>query len=217
MYPPKITRRHKDAEICGQRNADERGTLCKMVDRSIITNALPIADHGYESDNLMAHIQEKSWKFLIRIKAIHSSGIAAGLHLSSRDKFDVIFDLNFTKRQTVEAKRLLEENENYKFLPSTVTFDYLPTSSRKHDPFTSYYLPFRVVRFKISNTAYEAVITSLDHKQFPPEELKRLYSMRWGIETSFRELKSYSVFTQKRWRILPRRFLPDSLCTTFLK
>ena len=46
--------------------------------------------------------------------------------------------------------------------------------------------------FKISDTAYETVITNLDSESFPPDELKRLYGMRWGIETSFRELK-YTV------------------------
>ena len=42
------------------------------------------------------------------------------------------------------------------------------------------------------NAAYETVITNLDATEFPPKELKRLYGMRWGIETSFRELK-YTV------------------------
>ena len=181
-----------DAEICGRRNSDERGTLSKMVDRSSITNAIVIADRGYESYNLMAHIQEKGWKYLIRIKDIHSSGIAAGLTLPDRDEFDVLFDLRFTKRQTAQAKLLLNDKENYKLLPTTTPFDYLPTNSRKHDPLAFYHLPFRVVRFKISNTAYETVITNLDTEGFPSDELKKLYSMRWGIETSFRELK-YTV------------------------
>lgn len=92
-------------------------------------------------------------------------------------------------RYTPSSSAFIQQRQ---FLPSTTSFDYLPTSSRKHDPFTSYHLPFRVVRFKISDTAYETVITNLDDKQFPSEELKHLYSMRWGIETSFRELK-YTV------------------------
>ena len=74
----------------------------------------------------------------------------------------------------------------------SVTFDYLPSSNQKHDPLSLYYLPFRVVRFKISDSSYETVITNLDETEFPSVELKRLYAMRWGIETSFRELK-YTV------------------------
>jgi hypothetical protein len=49
-------------------------------------NVLLIADRGYEGFNLMAHIQEKRWKFLIRIQdVLHSRGIAAGLCLPDKD------------------------------------------------------------------------------------------------------------------------------------
>ena len=181
-----------DAEVSGKRNFDENGMLCKMVDRSSVENVLMIADRGYESYNLFAHIQEKGWKYLIRVKDIHSSGIAAGLDLPDRDEFDIWFHFHFTKRQTAEAKQLLENKQKYKALRTNTVFDYLPASSRKHDPLSLYYLPFRVVRFKISDSSYETVITNLDEVEFPPDELKRLYGMRWGIETSFRELK-YTV------------------------
>jgi len=71
-------------------------------------------------------------------------------------------------------------------------FDFLPKRNRKHDPTVFFKLPFRIVRFKISEYAYETVVTNLDTAAFPPSELKKLYAMRWGIETSFRELK-YTV------------------------
>ena len=163
-----------------------------MVDRSSVTKALVIADRGYESYNLFAHIQEKGWKYLIRVKEIHSSGIAVSLDIPASPEFDTAFHLHFTKRQTKQAKKLLEDKQQYKLLASNTIFDYLPSHNRKHDPFTSYYLPFRVVRFMISDTSYETVITNLDVNEFPPQELKRLYGMRWGIETSFRDLK-YTV------------------------
>ena len=50
-------------------------------------------------------------------------------------------------------------------------------------------LSFRLVRFPISDTMQETIITNLDADEFPAAEIKRLYAMRWGIETSFRELK----------------------------
>ena len=156
-----------DAAVCGRRDWNEKGVLCNMVDRSNIAKAFVIADRGYESYHLMAHIQEKGWKFLIRIKDIHSSGIAAGLNLPVTPEFDVGFDFHFTKRQTAEAKQLLSNKQKYKFLSTTTAFDYLPANSRKHDPLSLYYLPFRIVRFKISDTAYETVITNLDAESFP--------------------------------------------------
>ncbi len=178
-----------DAELNGKRGFDESGTLRKMVDRSPAHNVIVIADRNYENYNLMAHIQEKGWKYLIRIKDIHSSGIAAGLPLPDKNEFDVFFPMHLTKRQNAEAKQRLLDKNRYKLLPTSTTFDFLPAQNRKHDPFSSYYLPFRVVRFPISENSFEVVITNLDPERFPPEELKLLYGMRWGIETAFRELK----------------------------
>jgi hypothetical protein len=53
-------------------------------------------------------------------------------------------------------------------------------------------MSFRVVRIKLSDNIYETLITNLPTDTFPPSELKMLYNLRWGIETSFRELK-YAV------------------------
>ena len=55
-----------------------------------------------------------------------------------------------------------------------------------------YYLSFRLVRFKLTQDTYELLITNLTKNEFAVNELKELYSMRWGIETSFRDLK-YSL------------------------
>ena len=52
-----------------------------------------------------------------------------------------------------------------------------------------YTLKFRIVRFKVSEDAYETVITNLQADKYPPQALKELYASRWGIETSFRDLK----------------------------
>ena len=40
--------------------------------------------------------------------------------------------------------------------------------------------------------SYEALITNLPLDDFPPDRLKELYNRRWGIESSFRDLK-YSI------------------------
>ena len=52
-----------------------------------------------------------------------------------------------------------------------------------------YSLKVRIVRFKISENTWETIATSLPKDKFPPSVLKYLYHLRWGIETSFRELK----------------------------
>ena len=90
------------------------------------------------------------------------------------------------------------------------TFDYLPSKSKKSDPAVLYHLPFRIVRFPISDNSYEVVVTNLDAVEFPSDELKKLYGMRWGIETSFRDLKIYYRITsfsfEKGGLYTPRNF-----------
>lgn len=177
-----------DAILQKRRNCNESAALTGMVDRSKIDKALLLADRGYESYNNLAHIQEKGWFFLIRIKD-NTNGITSGLDLPNTDEYDIPFRLKLTKKQTDSVKELLKDRNNYKRLPSNTRFDYLPQKSRKHDPTTFYDLHFRIVRFPISDTLYETIITNLDEKQFPLPEIKKLYAMRWGIETSFRQLK----------------------------
>ena len=184
---------YTDAILVGQRKANERNSLCDMVDRSSLKNVLIIADRGYEGFNLMAHIQEKNWFFLIRIQDVLTSrGIAAGLDLPNTEEFDVSVDLSLTTKQTNAIKTLAKNRNQYRILTANTSFDYLSATNRKHDPTVFYHLPFRIVRFKITDGIFETVVTNLDTCQFPPDELKKFYNMRWGIETSFRELK-YTV------------------------
>ena len=57
-----------DAIVQKGRRKNEHKALTDMIDRSEILRAILLADRGYEGYNNMAHLQEKGWKFLIRIK-----------------------------------------------------------------------------------------------------------------------------------------------------
>ena len=72
-------------------------------------------------------------------------------------------------------------------MQKNVTFDFVNAHSDQ-----LYAMSLRVVRFKLSDDSYETIITNLNQSDFLSEELKELYRRRWGIETSFRELK-YSI------------------------
>lgn len=182
---------YTDAIIQGIKTQNEHGALNEMVDRSEIPKALVIADRGYESYNDMAHIQEKGWFFLIRIKD-GSNGIKMGLDLPRKNEFDLDVSLKLTRKQTNDVKELLKDKNHYHYIATSTTFDFLPLHSKKTDPARFYKLDFRIVRFEITPGNYETVLTNLDMNEYPPKELKRLYALRWGIETSFRDLK-YTV------------------------
>lgn len=180
---------YTDALIQKSRKSNEHLALIDMIDRLDIQNAILLADRGYESYNNIAHLQEKGLKYLIRIKD-GSNGIASGLDLPSSDEFDLPVELLLTRRQTKDVKDLCYADRNkYKWIPSKAIFDYLPSTNRKHDPLVFYKLVFRIVRFRLSDSSFETVITNLNPCDFPSDILKRLYARRWGIETSFRQLK----------------------------
>ena len=169
-----------DAIIQNRRDWNEHEAFVSMVDRSEIPKALVIADRGYESYNNMAHIQEKGWRFLIRIKD-GKTGIKDGLDLPTEGAFDTDIHMKLTRKQTKEVKELLKDRNHYRFLPVNSTFDFLPQTNRTKDPVVFYELNFRVVRFQISDDAYETILTNLDRAEYPPGKIKELYALRWGI------------------------------------
>lgn len=175
-----------DSCIQPSRCENENRALADMVDRSRIKDkVILVADRGYESYNIFAHIEKKNWNYVIRVKDSSSSGgILSGLHLPTDREFDITVQRVLTRKQTKEIKM---HPEIYRFLPSSSTFDFLDLHTNKF-----FYISLRIVRFKITDNSYETIITNLNQSDFSPGELKELYGMRWGIETSFRELK-YAV------------------------
>lgn len=150
-----------------------------MMERSSLNKVILIADRGYENYNVMAHAIHKGWKFVIRIKDKNSNGIASGLKLPDADTFDKNISITFSRQQTKATKAA-----GYKFMPTVQTFDYLPLKSKD-----TYTINFRITRFAIADNSYEMIITNLDQSDFSMNDIKKLYQLRWGIETSFRELK----------------------------
>ena len=71
-------------------------------------------------------------------------------------------------------------------LASSCDFMILKDSSILH---SIYYISFRIVSFVLPNGNTEIVYTNLPKEDFSTEELRELYNMRWGIETSFRDIK----------------------------
>ena len=184
-----------DAVVQKRRATHENAALVEMIDRSNIKDpAIVIADRNYESYNTLEHIRKKGWYYLIRLR--EAAGMLSNLSLPEGE-FDFPIQVFLTRTQTKEVKALMKENPGiYRFLPSKLNFEFLPNGCTDFYP-----LSFRIVRFNISGDSTETLITNLDINAFPPEELKYLYHLRWGIETSFRQLKytvGLSLFQSKK-------------------
>lgn len=65
-----------------------------------------------------------------------------------------------------------------------VFFDYIEPKSN-----ALYYISFRIVKFTLPNRTSEIIYTNLPKEDFSIDELRDLYNLRWGIETSFRDIK----------------------------
>lgn len=175
-------KRYTDAVIQPARKENESLAMVQMIDRYHgQKKTIFIADRGYETYNIFAHIQEKGMYYLIRVKDGGGGSMTGSFELPNEEEFDYTMQLVITRKQTKEVKA---SPKKYKVLPNASPFDYLDLNDRKFYP-----LNFRVVRFVISENSYECIITNLPREEFPANEIKKVYAMRWGIETSFRELK----------------------------
>ena len=200
---------YTDAIVQGRNCENDHRAFVTMVDRG--NSSIPtiyIAARGYEFYNNMAHVIEKGQNFLIRVKDSASNGIVSALSLPETNEFDICFSLGLTRKQTNEVKK-----SDLKYLSHNVNFDFLPKTSRKSIPISPYYISFRLVRFKLTEDTYELLISNLAEDEFDVDELKELYAMCWGIETSFRDLKyslTLSYFRAKK----NGEYSPRSFCKT---
>ena len=184
-----------DAVVQKRRAANENAALIQMVDRLETKHpAIIIADRGYEAYNILDHVTQRNWFYLIRVR--DSRSIISPLSLPEGE-FDMPVQIYLTRSQTKHTKQLQKDHPGiYRFLPPNVTLDSLPQECKDLYP-----ISFRVVRFRTSATNTVTLITNLDAVSFPMDELKYLYHLRWGIETSFRQLKytvGLSLFQSKK-------------------
>ena len=173
-----LNKRYFNAVIQDRRLENENKALISMIE-NVAHDSIVIADRNYDSYNNIAHLEAKGLKYVIRIKS--TTGIIQKFNLPNDKEADFTADIFLTRRQTNEVK---SNPEMYRYLASHSTFDFLPKKSKNIYP-----LKFRIIRIKISEDLYETLVTNLWDNEFSGGDIKMIYKMRWGIETSFRELK----------------------------
>lgn len=161
---------------------DEPGRACDIVDR--IDERFPsviVADRNYESYNFFAHVEEKLLDYIVRVKDINSNGMLSGMILPKEDEFDITRRIFIHHKHSLCSKMMPHK---HKYIAKNKRFDYdIP------DTQDGYEIIIRFVRFKLTDSTYECLATSLPEELFSVADLKEIYGKRWGIETGFRELK----------------------------
>ena len=176
-----------DAIVQPEPQKDEIGALVEMLQRNNFDRkTLILCDRGYESYNLLAHLIEKpNADFLLRVKQNRSAmREIARLPMCA---LDCTISFTITTTQTNEDKlhRHIYIQVPKKSKPGS------KTRRGRWDFPSPYPMRLRIVRFQLDTGEFETLATSLP-SSFTIDDLKALYYMRWGIETSFRDLK-YSV------------------------
>ncbi len=158
------------------------GTMVKRMDKK--ERAIIIADRGYGALDLLATIKDDMDKdYLIRAR----NRMFTEFDDLPEGECDTYIEFTITTTQTNKDKEKFGKGK-YKYTPGPSKFGKKKKKVYWFHP-TDYPMRIRVVRFLLDSGEYETILTSLDPKTFPPETIKTLYAMRWGIETSFRFLK----------------------------
>ena len=143
--------------------------------------AIVIADRGYQGYNLMEFVNKNpDLDYIIRVP---ETNYFSELKKLPKDKFDVDLTVRISTRSQQYCRIY-----GWKHLAGPSPFGKPKKEVRwDHEEFCT--MHYRAVRFGLKTGKTETIVTSLPRDQFPPSKIKKLYNMRWGIETSFRELK----------------------------
>ena len=177
-----LSRRYLDVVIQPGRHKNEFAALCQLIDRYIYGGCpIFVADRGFASYNVFAHALEKGCFFAIRAKDVNTRRLLEADSLPQQiDKWaDVIFTRSNSKKKRLHP----ELAPFYRYICKAVPFDFITDSCPE------YPMRLRVVRFQIAEGVYENIITNLPSDEFSLEQIKHIYHLRWGQETSFRDLK----------------------------
>ena len=121
--------------------------------------------------------------------------------------FDIISDMKYTYSQFVLNDR--DRYSDYVYCAKASGNPFIPPSSNavgrsrknssRNEP--SYYrFAFRLVRCRLPGGGFEVIATNLGADEISPGDLMEIYHLRWGIETSFRQLKynDFAAFIHTR-------------------
>ncbi len=181
-----LNKTYQHCQIQPQPQADEVGAMRFMLTwYDYPEKTLIVADRGYESYNIFAYFLENLHvDFLIRVKQNKSA--MREIRKLPMKELDV--DISFTLT-TTQTKRDKESGYIYIQTAKDKGKGYsAKTRMRRWDFSSPYHMKLRIVRIQLSTGEYETLATSLP-RSFTSGEIKALYHSRWGIETSFRELK----------------------------
>lgn len=187
------TQKYLDAIIQNGTEKNEHAALCELVQRSSLPleKTVLAADRGFASFNFFLHAEQVGCHYVVRANDAYVRNLLGSASLP--DALDTHIKLYLTRSRATGFRKHPEHTELYRVISSRTTFDFIEPGAQEEIP-----VSLRIVRFQLKDGIFENIITNLSLEEFPPERLKWIYRKRWGIETSFRNLKCILALEQFR-------------------
>lgn len=178
-----LEERYTNICIQPRANINERSAFLELLqDYSIPGKTIFIADRGYFSFNLLAHLLSSGHKFLLRINSADArNSFLKRFHLPNTIEFDASLEFDVTRSR---KKCYTDHPERFIWLHTKRPFDFIHPSDKE----TLFHFDVRLVKVELPD-GVEYLLTNLPKRSFDLTTLRKLYHLRWGIETSFRFLK----------------------------
>lgn len=185
--------KYLDAIIQNGTEKNEHAAVCELIQRTSLPSEKTVitADRGFVSFNFFLHAKQSGCHYVVRAKDAYVRALLGTTSLP--DTLDTHVTRYLMRSSAKKFRKHPEHTEQYRIISSSTAFDFLEPGARDEIPVT-----LRVVRFQLKEGVFENIITDLPVEDFPPERIKWIYWKRWGIETSFRDLKGVLTLEQFR-------------------
>jgi len=178
-----LNKRYLDCVIQPGMRKNEYRAICELTDRYPYGGfPIFIADRGFPSYNFFAHAKESGVSFITRMKDVNTRRLLGLGELPG--SIDTGVEIIVTRTQSKKKRRHPECADRYRYVGPEATFDYIGPGEDGEYP-----LSLRVIRLEVAPGVFENIATDLPVEGFGADEIGDLYHLRWGIETSFRDLK----------------------------
>lgn len=156
-----------DTEIAEYKHWELDLAMKNMESTNYITEYFPmiyVMDRGYFSLAVIYHFINNGTKFIIRLN----------------------------KKYLKEEQREMKTDDE--FVEIKYQYDRIRNYKDKDEEFYKYYengntISLRFVNIKLSTGEIETIITNINSDNLTSEDINKIYQLRWGIETSYHELK----------------------------
>ena len=191
---------YEDAVLQPRASMDERSAALAMLEDMNYDNpSITIMDRGYEGFNFIEHLNRIDNCFYI-VRAKNGGAAVKEIAILPDEEYDIEIEFTITTSHTFYSQNK-DKIPHLKYIPKAKNHykDDISksTKDRKWDFEECCTVKYRIVKFRINNPdtgrdEWEVLITNLNRFEFPLSKMKEMYHLRWGIETSFRNLK-YAV------------------------